>query len=265
MNVNNLVYDRARSGYMRSNVDGRVLFRLTDIGSANLSMTGENEEVVDATGSPIMDLSQSKGATFSGDSLFSLDLLAAQAGTEKIVADENNKIETPFVRIYPVTQTSGAVDPIVLEHDPISPIKFIYKVGTGSNLGERYKLGTDVSTSEFTYDAATKTIVLPTGVEEGKILIEYKYMSAEAMEVNNKADTEAYSGEFILKALFRDTCAKEKKYAGWIIFPNANLDNNVDIDFSPTGRHPFELKALQDYCADEGENKLFRIVIEDDE
>lgn len=254
MDVTNLVFDRARRGIMKSKVDGHIILGLTDIGNVNLSMTTDMEEVVDARDVAIMRLFKGKEASVSGDTLFNTQLLAAQFGKEKKIATAANPIVTPCFDLLSVSSNK-----VILTHTPIDRPKWIYGLNTDTTLGTPYQVGNDATATTFAYDSANKTITLPTGFTGKQIFVEYEYSSTESFELENLAEGEPISGEFILECLFRDPCAKEKMYGGYLIFPNGNMVAEADINFGTTERHAFQIDAMQEYC---GTDKLLcRMVI----
>lgn len=254
MDVTNLVFDRARRGIMKSKVDGHVLIGLTDIGNINLNMTTDMEEVVDARDVAIMRLFKGKNASISGDTLFNTQLLAAQMGKEKKVASAEAPLVVPCFDLINVTNNT-----VKLSHTPTETPKWIYGLNTDTTLGTAYKLGNEANASSFAYSSANQTITLPTGFNGKQVFIEYEYQTTEAFEIENIAEGEPMSGEFVLECLFRDPCAKEKMYGGYLIFPNGNMAADVDINFGTTERHAFQIDAMQEYC---GSDKLLcRMVV----
>lgn len=254
MDVTNLVFDRARRGIMKSKVDGHIMIGLTDIGNVNLSMTTDMEEVVDARDVAIMRLFKGKDASISGDTLFNTQLLAAQMGKEKNIASVTNPIVTPCFDLLPVSNNK-----VILTHTPLETPKWIYGLNTDTTLGVAYQMGNEAGASTFAYDSQTKTITLPTGFTGKQVFVEYEYESTESFEIENLAEGEPIAGEFILECLFRDPCAKEKMYGGYLIFPNGNMAADVDINFGTTERHAFQIDAMQEYC---GSDKLLcRMVV----
>lgn len=254
MDVTNLVFDRARRGIMKSKVDGHVIIGLTDIGNVSLSATTNTEEIMDARDVPIMRLFKGKNASLSGDTLFNTQLFAAQMGKEKNIASAENPIVTPCFDLLPVSNKT-----VILTHKPIEAPKWIYGLNTDQTLGTPYALGNEASATEFAYDSLTKKITLPTGFTGKQVFVEYEYESTESFEIENLAEGEPVSGEFIVECLFRDPCAKERMYGGYLIFPNGNMAGDVTVNFGTTERHQFQVDAMQEYC---GTDKLLcRMVV----
>lgn len=256
--LNNFLIDRVRRGTMFSDTTGEALWSITQIKDASLNMTSETADATDAIGNIITQFDRSKNAEFSGtNALWDLGLSAAQFGHEKSVANGTDKIRTPM---YEQLTVNGGK--IVLKHIPAgttgAEIKYIYALNDDSSLGIKYALGTTASATEFTLDASTKTITVPTGVT-GNIAVFYEYDAEEAVMLQNNASEFPKAGRFMLEVIGKDTCDKTATYVAYIVFPNAKLKTDMDLNFSTDGGHPFSLQMMQDYC--DLEKRLFNIYV----
>lgn len=256
--LNNFLIDRVRRGTMFSDTTGEALWSITQIKDASLNMSSETADATDAIGNVITQFDRSKNAEFSGsNALWDLGLSAAQFGSEKKIADSTNVIRVPA---YEQLTVSGGK--IVLSHVPAgvtgAEIKYIYALNSDSTLGTKYTLGTAVSATEFTLDAATKTIMVPTGVT-GVIAVFYDYDAEDAVMLQNNAVDFPKAGKFMLEVIGKDTCDKTATYVAYIVFPNAKLKTDMDLNFSTDGGHPFSMQMMQDYC--DLEKKLFNIYV----
>lgn len=256
MNKNELILDKVRQVAMHDLEDGKLLGRITSVEEPSIACTAEGEEVTDAVGALITTLYRAKKATFTASgSLISLDLLAQQYGTEKVVADASNKIVDYTYEIK--TIEDGAIS---LENVPVEEIKYIYSIESGE-IGTAYTAGTAVSDTEFVLDAENKKIETPTGLT-GKIYVEYKFENENAMEIKNKASNFPSAVSLIIYAYFRDKCNENLKYSGKIVSPKAKLDpSQIEVALTSTGKHPFTFNMMKDYCADEGDDELFTIIV----
>ena len=257
LNKNELILDRVRSLTTHDLETSELLFRLTSLEDPSLSCTAEGEEVVDAIGALITTLYRAKKATFSAsNSLISLDLAAAQYGTKKEVGSDTAKIVDYAYEILKVDGTS-----VALKNKPIvDSVKYIYSI-EDNQIGTAYKAGSTASDTEFVV-AEDGTITLPTSVKSGKIYVEYKYENANAMRVVNKASNFPTACSVVIYAYFKDTCNENTVYSGKIICPKAKLNpEQVELALTSTGKHAFEFTMMKDYCAEEGEDELFSIVI----
>ena len=256
-NKGELILDRVRSLTTHDLETNELLFRLTSLEDPSLSCTAEGEEVVDAIGTLITTLYRAKKATFSANnSLISLDLAAAQYGTKKEVAGEDTTI-TDYA--YEILKVDGTT--VTLKNKPnTDSIKYIYSI-EDNQIGTAYKAGAAASETEFVV-AEDGTITLPTTVTTGKVYVEYTYENTNAMRVVNKASNFPTACSMVIYAYFKDVCNENKVYSGKIICPKAKLNpEQVELALTSTGKHAFEFQMMKDYCAEEGEDELFSIVI----
>lgn len=267
-NKNELILDKVRSLVTHDLSTSQLLFRLTSIEEPSLQCTAEGEEVTDAIGAVITTLYRAKKATFSAtNSLISLDLAASQYGAKKEVASVGNKIVDHTYEILTVKNvTEGEGDEtttkgiITLTHVPVNDIKFIYSIVNGE-IGTAYKAGAIVSDTEFVIDASAKTITVPTGLT-GKVYVEYQYETENAVRIANRASQFPEACSLTIYAYFKDRCNENLVYSGKIICPKAKLNpEQVELALTSTGKHAFEFTMMKDYCADEGEDELFTIIV----
>lgn len=256
--LNNFLIDRVRRGTMFSDTTGEALWSITQIKDASLNMSSETADATDAIGNVITQFDRSKNAEFSAtNALWDFGLSAAQFGHEKKVASASEKIRTPM---YEQLVVSGGK--IVLSQIPAgttgAEIKYIYALNNDSTLGTKYTLGTSVSATEFTLDAATKTITVPTGVT-GNIAVFYDYDAEEAVMLQNNASEFPKAGKFMLEVIGKDTCDKTATYVAYLVFPNAKLKTDMELGFNTDSGHPFSMQMMQDYC--DLEKRLFNIYI----
>lgn len=245
---------------------GEMLFRLTSLEDPTLTCTAEGEEVTDAVGALITTLYRAKKATFTAtNSLVSLDLAAAQYGTKKVVASEESKVidytyETITIPAVADGETNASVK---LKYTPadISNIKYIYSIAN-NEIGTAYKAGSVASATEFVI-ADDGTITIPTGLT-GKIYVEYQYEIERAVLIKNSASNFPEACKVVIYAFFRDKCNENMIYSGKVICPKAKLNpESVELALTATGKHAFEFTMLKDYCAEEGEDELFTIIVSD--
>ena len=284
LNINEMILDRVRSLTTHDLSNGKLLFRLTSLEDPSLNTTAEGEEVVDAIGSLITTLYRAKKATFSAsNSLISLDLAAAQYGTNKVAAgvtkDNDGKVIAEKIvdyayEVLPVVKGGTEDAPtytVTLAHpattvkdengDDVTTIKYIYVIENGQ-IGTTYEYNAAVSDKNFTVDTDNKTIKLPTSVTSGKIYVEYTYENANAMKVTNRASEFPKACSMVIYAYFKDVCNENTVYSGKIICPKAKLNpEQVELALTSTGKHAFEFQMMKDYCADESEDELFSIII----
>lgn len=257
-NKNEVLLDRVRSLTCHDLETKKMLLRLTSLEDPSLNTTAEGEEVVDAIGALITTLYRAKKATFSAsNSLMSLDLAAAQYGAKKEVADKDNKIVDYAYEILKVEGTS-----VKLAHAPkVDSIKWIYTI-ENNEVGTAYDATAAAASETEAVVAEDGTITLPTTVTSGKVYVEYQYETDAAVRVVNKASEFPSAVSVVIYAYFRDVCNENKIYSGKIICPKAKLNpESVELALTSTGKHPFEFVINRDYCAEEGQDELFEIIL----
>ena len=252
INVNELILDKVRSLIFTDLSDGSVIGRLTKLEDPSLHTAAEGEEVADAQGSLITKIFRAKTGRFEAtNSLFSMDLLAQQYGTEKEIASESKKIIVPCEEI--LTVEGGKV---ALSHTPVGTFKYIYKLESGT-LAKKYTVGSSASATEFSI--SDKEITVPTDVT-GKIYVEYEYESTSAVKVVNNTEKFPEAVGVKVFAIFKDQCNENIKYAGCIVAKKGKIDpSSIDTALTATGKHSFAIDFMKDYCDEDAD--LFNVIV----
>lgn len=251
-NKNELILDRVRSLSYNDLETRQMLFRLTSLEDSSLSCTAEGEEITDAIGSLITTLYRAKKASFSAtNSLFSFTLLGEQYGATKEVATEDKAI---LDRTYDILNV--AEGKITLSQTPKGDIKYIYGMAEGE-VATVYEVGVEATTN---FSIVGKEITVPTDAKETKFYVEYDFENNNAMKITNRASEFPRAGYVVIYAYFKDKCNENKRYSGKIICPKAKLNpSQIDTALTSTGKHPFELTMMKDYCDENDE--LFTVII----
>lgn len=256
-NKNEVLLDRVRSLTAHDLETKKLLLRLTSLEDSSLNCTAEGEEITDAIGALITTLYRAKKATFSAtNSVVSFDLAAQQYGADKEIASAEGKIVD---YTYDILKVEGTT--VSLAHTPIvDSIQWIYTI-ENNEVATAYAVGSTASETEAVV-ADDGTITLPTAVTSGKVYVEYQYESENAMRIVNKASEFPSAVSVVIYAYFRDVCNENKVYSGKIVCPKAKLNpESVELALTSTGKHPFEFTINRDYCAEEGEDTLFEIIL----
>ena len=250
-NPNELIIDRVRSIRAYDTQNGEMKYRLSQIEEPSLSCTSEGEEVTDAVGSLITTLYRAKKATFSGtNSLFSLDLAAAQFGTDK----ENGKVTNYYAKVITV---SKGTDTVELEKTPVeNSLTTIYAI-EGNGLSTKFTAGEAASETEFRIEGNTLTV--PTDFE-GQLFVDFAYEVEEGVRVVNMSDEFPKTVKLIADVILRDPCDDNTVYAGTILAERAKLTpESVEIALTSTGKHGFEYQLFKNYCDEKA--ALFEIIV----
>lgn len=260
VNINTFVIDHVLRGIM-VNKAGEYMWSINQITDPTLSVSMEDAaQAVDAMGSVIAEFDRGRNADFSAEnSLFDLGLYAAQLGKDKEVASASNKIVAPA---FETIEVKADTTDYTLAHTPNADVKVAYKLNGDGTLGKAYTAAEEATADAFVYDAGTVTV--PTELVAGdELFVMYEYEMESGVAVEATAIDFPKKGKFILEVLGSDVCDQETLIHAYVIFPNAKLDGNVDYTFTSDGKHPFTIRALQDYC--DKKKKLFSIVIPDEE
>lgn len=270
-NIDTFVIDRPLRGVMFDKMSDTMLWSVTqmDKESTSLKITTEKDEVVDAIGSPIMNLYRAKKGEFSSsNALFSIGLYAAQLGTEKKYANSISAIKSPKFQTFTITKDQTE---ITLDKTPVgvtgAEITKIYLLDNeGSSKAKTFTNSTSASDTEFVINATTKTITLPSGLEVGsQIFVPYEYL-IDGSEGNNgvyvegRFDEFPKSGKFVMEVLGHPVCNENLKYFAYYIFDKATLNPDAEHNISSKGKHPFSLDIMKDYCSGNDAN-LVKIII----
>lgn len=253
-NKNELILDRVRSLTYHDLSTGELLMRMTSLEDVTLNCTAEGDEVTDAVGALITTIYRAKKATLSGsNSLISLDLAAIQYGAKKEVGTEQNKIKA---HTYEILTIQGGK--VTLKNEPADALKYIYSINN-NEVGTSYTAGTSASQTEFVISG--KQITVPTGLT-GKVYVEYTYETDKAVRVKNSASNFPEAGSVVIYAYFKDICNENLVYSGQIICPKAKINpESIELALNSTGKHAFEFSMMKDYCAEDGDDELFTIVV----
>ena len=276
LNLSNFIVDRVISGVgYRS--DDSVLFKMDQCQNTSITCGSESTDIVDNVGSPIMTLYRSKTCEISGENaILDFNITAFQMGMdEKNVASEGNIVTAPAQEVLNVTVKGGSCD---LKNVAKEAPAFLYALNKDSSLGEKYKLGTDASETEFAYEVATRTVTvngdekeievgvikLPTSVDVGtQMFVSYEYNATSAVEIVNSAKDFPKSCKLVLRVLGYNPCNKDNKLGAYIIFPSFEMSPDFDLSLNVGEAQSWSGKASQDFCSKD--RALMRIVVVDED
>jgi hypothetical protein len=242
---------------------GEALWSVNQIEDPTLTVNADTKDAVDALGTPIISFDRAKSAEFSAsNSLFDLGLMAAQSGTEIVSSSATVSISVPC---FEEVTFPGSGTTVALKHTPdatgAAGIPYIYYLNGDGTLGKKYAYASTADTDSFSF--TTKTLSLPTERAVGdKLLVIYNYKADDAdqaVAVTNTAKNFPKAGRFVLEVLGADVCNATTLYHAFVLFHQAKLESNFDVSFTTDSKHPFTLKAMQEYC--DHEKRLFTIII----
>lgn len=266
-NVNSFVGKRVVYGYGEDN-SGNLKWLANQVEDFQITVDGETKTKVDAQGSTIFSITQSKSCEVSfASSLVDLNIIAEMNGSTKEVASDDNMLVAPKRELIPITSANltsvQLAQPVVNKGTSSTPV---YKITvatltTDGAQKQGFKQGTSTSAGTYTYTAGTKTLAFAEGdlAEGDKLLVIYEYETAAAVQVVNSADKfpDAARTTFLIEGC--DVCDQTKLLYMWVIFPNAKMSVGSTISFDLEDTLPVSLECSYDYCSDDKE--LYRIVI----
>ena len=266
MDYKNYLIDRVRRLYFKSKSTSAVIWSISQPQGVALNATMETQEITDALDTVIAEIGKAKSLEISGENaLFDFGLLAAQFGDEISTSGAELTFKAPAVDELILDNSKQAKTTYVPAGTGSAGIPYIYSVNSDGSLKEKFPYAVAASESAFTFavDNSVCTITAPTVFEAGqKIIVLYEYTADAGNVVDKTVDYgEVFpsGGELWMEVLFRNVCDKEVKYHGFVKFGNAQLDGNFDLNLTPDGKHPFTIRAMQNYCDTDKELCTFYI------
>lgn len=259
-NKDTLVVEKIKSAF-QVDVNGAIMWRADQLSDPTLSCSGETVYSNDADGTPIAAFYKNPGATFSAtNAVFSVNLFQKQIGASKEVGSEGKEIATP---VYEIKQVGSDATTIELGNTPSDSIKYIYVLNSDKSIAKTFEVNAQADATHFS--VSDKTITLPTddAVKAGeRVAVFYHYNTTEAALISKTTEMNPEEGMLYVECLFCDVCQTSNKVYGWIVFPRAKLDSNVELSLVSDGfAQPISLEAMKDYCSDNQE--LFHIILAD--
>lgn len=259
MNINDITITSLETITAFDISTGNYKFTLDELQDATLTQSQDSQEITGRQGRKLASLKRNKAVTISGSNgLVSGGLLELQTGgkfenkaTEVLWTDyltvkateEEKEVEgsATKVTVYSAETSWKAVG------DEGSEIEALYiKNSTNNTLGVSLVQDSEVAEGKFTYDPATKKIVLPESAA-GKELVVYYKRKITADVLDNKSDT--YSGKcsLFIDAFAEDKCANVYRVQFYI--PKADFSGEFSFEMGDNQTvHSFEAEALSGAC-----------------
>ena len=159
--------------------------------------------------------------------------------------------------------TAGAIS--VSRTPATGTLTFVHKMNGDGTLATKYTITADTPTAN-TATLSNKTITFAEGqaLVGDRFFVTYEYLASDAAgqgatRVTGDAVNFPTAGKFVMEVLGVDVCDPSTLYSAYIIFPNSKLLSDFDINFATDGKHPFSMRAMQDYC--DPDKVLFHIVV----
>ena len=262
-NPNELILEKVRNVEEYDIETNELTGRYTQIENPSLETSANGTDVTDAMGSVIATFYNAQTGTFSFDnSLFSLDLAASQFGSKKVVASSENKIIVPVSETVTVTAEHKAVLKYVPVGTPGAEIKYVKVINGDNTFGKTYELGLTAEGTNFTLDAASKTITLPDEVT-GRVFVDYNRESEKAVSVTKTTDGIPEVKKLKINVLMHPVRNENPVIDACIVCYRAQIDpSSIQLNLTSDGKHSAKYILKKNYCDEDG--KLFDIIVSQD-
>jgi hypothetical protein len=219
---------------VRDTKTGKHKCTITQIKSASLANT---QDAVYAEGQDNVKLAvfdTNKEATLTFESgVISTGVLATQLGTE--VKSVSN--DTLILHREEFTLASGATTSVTLTYlaqgESGKEILWIYKADDSGEPGDAYgQNATTASATEFTYNATTGEITLPTGAFTAGdvVIVDYYPKFSETTVLENKSDNFTIAGDVYLFGFFTNLSNNQDEYLQ-VWAPSGRVGGSFDFSF----------------------------------
>lgn len=260
LNLDQLMIDRVVDGWFEDK-DLKLLAVLSQLSNLSINMTAESKDKTDAQGVLIKRFFTAKNVEVTGENaVFSLNLFAIQAGTEK---KTGNDVTLP--RILQIKKTDS---PYALPDTPNEGTMIVYGTFDNGLVNTDVQYTKDDTAGPGTYAVAESggvtTITLPTDATD-TVQIKYEY-TVKSGDIAARVDVLSNTFPKECKATFRvlasDICDGETVRALYIVFPRFQMSPEFDWTVDTESTQGFTAQAFKDYC---GKNQqMFYVAIAED-
>ena len=255
-NLDDIIIDRVQYG-VAENSAGELLYVLTQLTDATISITAESKDAVDSTGTLVKRFWQGKTGEFSAsNAMVNLNILAAESGSEKTLGTAAAKIDMPKMAVVKAGQT------LTVNNYKNDGSMRVYALGNNGALGDEFELGQAASATAYTFASGTLTPPTAEGVDQ--YFVKYNRSEENAISMINRADKFPSTVKLTLKALCVDPCEADVLRACYIILPSFQVSPECEITLDTESTMDFNGTLQVDYCS--ADKVLYQIVMaEDDE
>jgi len=165
-NIENMIINKAIRGTMFDKSTDEVYFSIDKIADPSLECGGETVYANDAQGVPIAGFDRSKTATLSGsNAMFNFGLMAAQLGSDKVVATDEAKIAVPKFELIKVTDATK-ITLTIPEHQTLvdTSVKYIYSTNSDKSKNMSYARGIKFAQALGMKDILNRNLIINTVV-----------------------------------------------------------------------------------------------------
>jgi len=254
--LDDIIIDRIQYG-IAEDFDGNMLYALSQLADATISISAESKDATDAQGTLIKRFWQGKSGEFTANNaMLNLNILGAASGEGKVLATEDSPINMPKIIIVKAGTT-------VTLTDFVDGTVMVNAYGSNGAMGAAYTKGTEATTTEY---ALTEEGVFtpPTDSEATQYIVKYERSVASGISIANKADKFPGTVKLTLKALCVDPCSADTLRACYIVLPSFQVSPEVEINMTTDTQLAYNGSLQVDYCS--AEKALYYIYMaEEDE
>ena len=225
--LDDIIIDRIQMA-VAEDFDGNLLYTLTQLADATISITAESKDAVDAQGTLIKRFYQGKQGEFTANNaMLNLNIIGAASGEGKKIATAESKVVMPRI----ITVKAGATVELKEFEEGTVVVNALSNNGA---MGEAFKLGEAASATEFAING--KVLTPPTADGVDQYVVKYDRPCADGVAIINKADKFPSTVRLTLKALCVDPCSADTLRACYIVMPSFQVSPEHEINFTTDGQ-----------------------------
>lgn len=246
--LGDLIIDRIISG-VAENSKGELLYQLTNLQEASISITADSVDAVDGTGTLIKTFYRGKQGEFTAtNSTISIPIMGATSGTDPEVVGVDGVTSITMPRIVTASKTTGIALPGITDNGATANIvvNVVEKSGTLGRAIEK----TDYTVTPKTGSTESSTLDI-TGAQTGEEMFIIKYdrvVTENGIRITNRSDQYPKSVKLTLKVLIVDPCETDIVRAAYIVLPSFQPSPELDMTFSTDATMDFTGKLQTSYC-----------------
>lgn len=242
------------------NSNDELLYMLSNLSEANISITSESKDILNARGNLVRRIYRGKTGDFTSTSAFiDMNIMAAGTGSEVEFATTEKTIKIPDIETVKAGEATLNAKGVIAE-----TVKIVGMAGNGAKV-EEYTM--DTAAGEKAFAVADGVISLPTTPAEGVVefAVYFEKDATEGMKVVNRGDKFPKAGKLVLKALAIDPCDPEGLVACVIRCPNFQPSPDVELALANDGESTIAYNGTLavDQCS--SNQVLYEIFLFDDE
>lgn len=242
--MDGIVIDRIQYG-IAEDFSGKVLYTLTQLADAEISISAESKEARDATGTLIKKFYTGKSGTFTANNaVLDFNILAEATGTAKQVATSSQKIVMPGVK----TVAAGTAN-VTLPGVKAETVSVVGIAGNGTMIATYTK---DTAAAEETFSITGEVLNLPTSTVANEFVIKYEREISSGVKVVNKADEFPRTIKLTLKALAVDVCSPDVLRSVYIELPSFQVSPETSLSLTTDAQLQYSGDLQVSYCGTEG-------------